>query len=306
MLRLIVGRMASGVVVVLAVATFSFFMLRAAPGGPFDDERNVDQSVKRNIEKRYNLDKSWTEQYVIYMRGLIFELDLGYSVKRPQSVSEIISKHFPKSVILGLLALAFAALFGIGLGVLAAARQNTWVDHGAMSFALFGISIPSLVLAPILIMIFSLQLGWFPPARFEGFSSMILPAMTLGLIFMGVVARLSRSGLLETLRQDYIRTARAKGLGENKVVWKHAVRLGLVPVVTYLGPATARLIAGSFVVEKIFQIPGLGFYFVASIADRDYPVLTGVLVFYSVFLIFLNLLVDIAYGFIDPRIRDRR
>jgi ABC-type dipeptide/oligopeptide/nickel transport system permease component len=306
MLRLILGRMVSGFLVIVAVATFSFFMLRAAPGGPFDAERNIPPSIMRNIEKHYHLDKSLAEQYGIYMKGLLLELDLGHSVKRPQSVSEIIRAHFPNSVILGLLSLSFAAGFGVLFGVVAASRQNTLTDHGLMSLALFGISIPAFVLGPILIMIFSLQLGWLPPARFEGFSSMILPSMTLGLIYMGVIARLSRSGLLETMRQDYIRTARAKGLDERRVVWKHGVRLGLIPVVTYLGPATAALITGSFVVEQIFQIPGLGFYFVGSIADRDYPVLTGVLVFYSVFLVLLNLMVDIAYGIIDPRIRDRR
>ena len=306
MLRLILGRLLSGVLVVLAVATFSFFMLRAAPGGPFSDERNVPPSIMRNIEKHYNLDKSVIEQYGLYMERLIFHADLGYSVKRPQSVETIIREHFPNSVILGLLSLGFATLVGVICGVVAAARQNSTLDHGLMSFALFGISMPSFVLGPILIMIFSLTLGWLPPARFEGFESMILPSLTLGLIYMGVIARLSRSGLLETLRQDYIRTARAKGMSERKVVWKHAVRLGLIPVVTYLGPATAALITGSFVVEQIFQIPGLGFYFVNSIVDRDYPVLTGVLVFYSVFLVFLNLMVDIAYGAIDPRIRDRR
>jgi ABC-type dipeptide/oligopeptide/nickel transport system permease component len=305
MLRLILGRLAAGVVVVLAVATFSFFMLRAAPGGPFDDERNIPEAIKKNIEKRYHLDQDIFTQYRLYMQGL-FRFDLGHSLKRPQGVSEIISDHWAPSVYLGLMSLGFAAFFGVLLGVLAAARHNSAIDHAAMSVALFGISMPSFVLGPILIMIFSLQLGWLPPARFQGFASMILPSLTLGLIYMGVVARLARSGLLETMHQDYIRTARAKGLSERKVVWKHAVRLGLVPVITYLGPATAALITGSFVVEQIFQIPGLGFYFVASISERDYPVLTGVLVFYAVFLVMLNLLVDIAYGLIDPRIRDQR
>ncbi|WP_428265059.1 ABC transporter permease [Haliangium sp.] len=306
MLRLVFSRIVSGLLVVIAVATFSFFMLRAAPGGPFDDDRNLPPAIKHNIEKHYDLDQPVLVQYGIYMKGLLLELDLGHSLKRPQSVREIIAEHFPDSVILGLLALAFATCFGIFFGVVAAARQNSWLDHGAMSVALFGISVPAFVLGPILIMFFSLELGWLPPARFEGFRSMILPALTLGLIYMGVVARLSRTGLLETMRQDYIRTARAKGLPERVVVWKHAVRLGLIPVLTYLGPAAAALITGSFVVEQIFQIPGLGFYFVASISDRDYPVLTGVLVFYSVFLVLLNLAVDIAYGVVDPRIRDRR
>jgi len=305
MLRLILMRLVAGVGVIVSVATFAFFMLHAAPGGPFDAERSLKPEVKANIEKRYHLDLPVTEQYAIYMKGLV-QGDLGYSMKRTDSVRTIIGEAFPFSVKLGLLALGFSILFGVIFGVVAAAKQNTWTDHAAMSFALFGISVPSFVLGPILILVFSIWLGWLPPARFEGFSTMILPAATLGLIYMGVVARLSRTGMLETMRQDYIRTARAKGLSERVVVWKHGLRLGLMPVVTYMGPALAALITGSFVVEKIFQIPGLGFYFVASITDRDYPVLTGVLVFYSIFLVLMNLAVDIAYGFLDPRIRDKR
>ena len=305
MLQLFVSRLVGGVFVIAAVATFSFFMLRAAPGGPFDDEAVLPAEIQRNIEAQYHLDRPLIEQYFLYMGGLV-RGDLGHSMQRPQTVWEIVAYSFPTSVQLGILALGFATLFGIALGVIAASRQNTMVDHGAMAFALFGISVPSFVLGPILIGLFALQLGWFPPARFDGFTSMVLPAATLGLIFMGVIARLARSGLLETLRQDYVRTARAKGLSETTVVWKHAMRLGLLPVVTYLGPAAAALITGSFVVEQIFQIPGLGFYFVASITERDYPVLSGVLVFYSVFLVALNFAVDIAYGFLDPRIRGKR
>jgi ABC-type dipeptide/oligopeptide/nickel transport system permease component len=313
MLRLILGRLMGGVVVVLAVATFSFFMLRAAPGGPFDEERQLPAEIKRNIEKRYKLDQPVWSQYASYMSGLIpfvggkgLAIDLGHSMKRTQSVWGIIGAAFPYSVRLGLSALAFAIVLGVALGVLAAARQNSALDHGAMGFALLGISVPSLVLGPLLIMIFSIQLMWLPPARASGWASMILPAATLGLIYIGIIARLARSGMLETLRQDYVRTARAKGLAERTVVWKHAVRLGLMPVVTYLGPATAGLITGSFVVEQIFQIPGLGFYTVNSVVDRDYPLLSGVLVFYSVFLVLLNLAVDIAYCLLDPRIRSAR
>jgi oligopeptide transport system permease protein len=285
--------------------------MRKAPGGPFDAERQLHPLVKANIEKRYSLDKPWLTQYREYMLGGrytdgLLRGDLGYSMKRTQSVNEIIADHYGYSLRLGLLAMLFAVVFGVALGVTAAVRQNSLWDHGTMAIALFGISIPSFVLGPMLIRLFSINLGWLPPARFEGFTSMILPSMTLGMIYMGVVARLARGGMLETMRQDYIRTARAKGLSERVVVWKHAVRLGLMPVVTYMGPALAALIAGSFVVEKIFQIPGLGFYFIASITDRDYTVLTGVLVFYSVFLVSMNLLVDIAYGLLDPRIRDRR
>jgi oligopeptide transport system permease protein len=305
MLRLILTRAAGGVVVILCVASFSFFMLRKAPGGPFDEERQLQPEVKANIEKRYHLDQPVWTQYAEYMRGLV-RGDLGHSMKRTQTVNEIISDHYSYSLRLGLLSMLFALVFGVALGVTAAVRQNSMWDHGSMAIALLGISIPSFVLGPMLIRVFSISLGWLPPARFEGFASMILPSMTLGMIYMGVVARLSRSGMLETMRQDYIRTARAKGLSERVVVWKHGVRLGLMPVVTFVGPALAALITGSFVVEKIFQIPGLGFYFVASITDRDYPVLTGVLVFYALFLVTMNLLVDIAYGVLDPRIRGQR
>jgi oligopeptide transport system permease protein len=313
MIRFVLARIATGAVVVLAVATVSFWLLRAAPGGPFDDERQVQPEVRRNIEKRYHLDWPAWKQYAHYMSGLIpfagdhgWKPDLGHSMKRSQTVGEIIAQSFPVSVKLGLLALAFASVAGILLGVVAASRQNSWVDHGAMAIALLGISIPSFVLGPILIMCFAVGLMWLPPAQYTGLGSLILPAAALGMIYMGVVARLARGGMLEVLRQDYIRTARAKGLGERAVVWKHALRLGLLPVVTFLGPAAAALVTGSFVIEKIFQLPGLGFYFVASIGDRDYPVLCGVLIFYSVFLVFLNLAVDLAYGLLDPRIRSAR
>ena len=325
MIRFILGRLASGLLVILAVATVSFFLLKAAPGGPFDDERVMPPEIKRNIEKRYHLDWSVPRQYLHYMDGLLpvdlFDVDahdvgvhwggfkkpdLGHSMKRTQTVEEIIAQSFPVSAKLGLMALFFAALAGIFLGVVAASRHNTWWDHGAMGVALVGISIPSFVLGPILIMIFALGLKWLPPAQYTGLSSLILPGAALGMIYMGVIARLSRGGMLEILRQDYIRTARAKGLPERAVVWKHGVRLGLMPVVTYLGPAAAHLVAGTFVIEKIFQLPGLGFYGVASITDRDYALLSGILVFYSVFLVILNLLVDIAYGALDPRIRGKR
>ena len=325
MIRFVLARLASGFLVVVAVATISFFLLKAAPGSPFDDERVMPPEIKRNIEKRYHLDWSVPRQYLHYMDNLLpvdlFDVskesvglhwggfkapDLGHSMKRTQTVGEIITQSFPVSARLGLMALFFAAVAGVFLGVIAASRHNTWWDHGAMGVALVGISIPSFVLGPILIMIFALGLKWLPPAQYTGFASLILPGAALGMIYMGVISRLSRGGMLEILRHDYIRTARAKGLTERKVVWKHGVRLGLMPVVTYLGPAAAHLVAGTFVIEKIFQLPGLGFYGVAAITDRDYPLLCGVLVFYSVFLVVLNLLVDISYGILDPRIRSKR
>lgn len=325
MIRLILGRVLSGLVVVFVVATITFLLMKAAPGGPFDQERALQPEVKHNIERRYHLDWPIWKQYAAYMAGLspvdVMSVDaagvhmhwggfkapdLGHSMKRTQTVQEIIEESFPVSARLGILALLFSTVFGTILGVIAASRHNTWTDHGAMSVALFGISVPSFVLGPIMIMIFAVSLGWFPPAQYTGLRSLILPAMALGMIYMGVVARLARSGMLETLRQDYIRTARAKGLSERKVVWRHGLRLGILPVVTYLGPATAALITGTFVVEKIFQLPGLGFYFVQSIPDRDPPVLCGALVFYVCFMVVLNLTVDVTYGFLDPRIRGRK
>lgn len=305
MMRMILARLVGAAVVVVFVATFGFLALRLAPGSPFDQEKNRPPAVEKNLRQRYGLNLPLWTQYKNYMSGLL-RGDLGPSMKREdKTVNEIIFEHFPRSRDLGLLSLAFAILFGVGLGVVAAARQNQWPDHAAMSLALIGISVPSFVVAPILIQWFSLQLGWLPPARLEGLHSLILPSLSLGLIFMGVIARLTRSGMLETVRQDYVRTARAKGLGEVAVIGKHALRLGILPVVTYLGPATASLITGSIVIESIFQIPGLGRYFVGSVVERDYTTLSGVMVFYCLFLVLLNLVVDIVYGFLDPRIRSR-
>jgi oligopeptide transport system permease protein len=305
MLRLIVTRLAGGVAVVVAVATLSFFLLHAAPGGPFDAERALPPAVKTNIEAHFHLDESIVSQYGRYMGGLAHG-DLGPSMKRSQTVNEIIAAHFPYSLTIGLMALAFAIVFGVSMGVVAAWRRNTWLDYLLMTIALLGISVPSIVLGPLLIAFFSLQLGWLPPARIEGVTSYILPSLVLGLLYTGTIARLARGAMLETLNQDFVRTARAKGLRERVVLWKHAARLGVVPVVTYLGPAAATLVSGSFVVEKIFGVPGLGGFFVDSITNRDYPVLTGVLVFYVMFLVVLNIVVDIAHGMIDPRIRERR
>ncbi|HVK74642.1 MAG TPA: ABC transporter permease [Kofleriaceae bacterium] len=305
MIRLILGRLVGGVFVLFTVATVSFFLLRAAPGGPFASERAVPLAVQRNIEERYHLNDPLWSQYVAHMKGMA-TLDFGHSMKRQKTVNEMIANHFPYSVTLGLFAIGFAALVGTALGVTAAARRNTWTDHATMVVALAGISIPSIVLGPMFIRWFALGLGLFPAARAETAASFVLPGLVLGMIYAGTVARLARAGVVETLSQDFVRTARAKGLSERVVVWKHALRLGVVPVVTYLGPATAALISGSFVVEKIFQIPGLGFYFVDSVVSRDYPVLTGLLVFYVTFLVVLNLVVDILHGLLDPRIRGAR
>jgi oligopeptide transport system permease protein len=239
------------------------------------------------------------------MSGVV-RFDFGPTMKRRQSVNELIGDQYSYSLKLGLFAMSFALIFGVTIGVIAASKRNTRIDYGLMGLALFGISIPSIVLGPILQNWFALKLGWFPIIRAESFASFVLPGCTLGLIYTGTIARLARGGMLEVLNQDYIRTARAKGLSERQVVWKHGVRLGLMPVVTYIGPATAALVAGSFVVEKIYQIPGLGAYFIDSVTDRDYTLLGGLMVFYVSIVVVLNLAVDIAYRFLDPRIRDAR
>ena len=312
MTRMVLSRLVGGIIVLFFVATFSHFMLRCAPGGPFDEDKPLPPVAKKNLEKAYGLDKSPVQQYLSHLGALIpnpsndWTPFLGYSIKQKRTVSSIVKEGFPISMSVGICALLFSIIMGVLFGVIAASRQNSAFDYGSMSLALFGISVPSFVLAPLLILIFGIKLEWLPVARLEGPSSLILPSLTLGLVYMGVIARLSRSGMLETLRHDYIRTARAKGLSERKVVWKHAVRLGLMPVVTYLGPAIATLITGSFVVEKIFQIPGLGFYFIQSVTTRDYELLTGLLIVYSTFMIFLNFAVDVAYGYLDPRIREAR
>ena len=305
MIRLVVTRALGGFVVVMIVASVAFLLLKAAPGGPFDQERAMSPAARRNIEQRYHLDDPLIDQYARWMKGAV-TFDFGPTMKRRQTVNEIIANQFPYSLKLGLFALGFALLFGIATGVTAAARRNTSIDYGLMGLALLGISIPSIVLGPLLQNWFALKLGWFPVIRAESFASYILPGCTLGLIYTGTVARLARGGMLDVLNQDYIRTARAKGLSERAVVWRHGLRLGLLPVVTYIGPATAALMSGSFVVEKVFQIPGLGFYFINSVTDRDYTMLGGVMVFYVTILVIMNFAVDIAYGFLDPRIREAR
>ena len=304
MIRFLAGRLVASVAVIFVVATASFLLLHAAPGGPFATDARRSAAVQHAMEERYGLhDSIWT-QYTREMSHLA-RGDLGRSMKKDTSVNALIREHGPISAIVGILGLATAVILGVAMGVIAAWRKNSWVDYLLMGLALVGISIPSFVLGPMLIATFSIRLGWLPPARIDGPLSYILPALALGMIYLGTVARLARGGMLDALNQDFVRTARAKGLPERTVVWKHALRLGITPVVTYLGPATATMISGSFVVEKIFQIPGLGTYFVNSITDRDYPVLTGVFVFYATLLVLLNLCVDLAYGVIDPRTRRR-
>ncbi|MCB9683290.1 MAG: ABC transporter permease [Alphaproteobacteria bacterium] len=301
MLAFVSRRLLSVIPLVLLLALITFALLQLAPGGPFDAERNFPPEIQRQLEARFQLDQPWWVQFGGYVSGLL-DGTLP-SMKRPGlTVGELIATSFPVSLLLGSLAMAFALVLGIGSGLVSALRQNSPWDWLSMGVALIGISVPSFVLGPLLILVFALWLGWVPPARWDGPSTWILPSITLGLAYAAYIARLTRAGMLEVVRADYVRTARAKGLSESVVVARHALRGAMAPVVTFLGPATARIITGTVVIEQIFQVPGLGYYFVQSALDRDYSMVLGVVCFYSVILMVANLLVDVAYTWLDPRV----
>lgn len=301
MLGTILRRLLGILPLVVGLALATFLLLKLAPGGPFDAERAFPPEIARQLEARFHLDQHWTVQFGAYMTGLL-DGTLP-SMKRPGlTVGELIWSSFPVSLTLGVLAMGFALLTGISAGIVGAIRQNTPADWATMGFALVGISVPNFVLGPLLVLVFALGLGWLPPARWSGLDTMILPAVTLGMAYAAYIARLTRAGMLEVVSADFIRTARAKGLSEGTIVVRHALRGGLVPVVTFLGPATARIVTGTVVIEKIFQVPGLGYYFVQSALDRDYSMVLGVVTFYAAILMVMNLLVDIAYTVLDPRV----
>jgi oligopeptide transport system permease protein len=298
-----VKRLLGIIPILFIIFTVTFFIQRFAPGSPFSSEKSISPEVMRAIEAKYDLDAPLFDQYIDRFVDTFWHFDFGPSYKREdKTVNELLWESFPKSATLGGLALLFALMLGMSAGVIAGTRQNTPFDYAAMSLSLAGISVPNFVLGPILVMIFSLWLHWFPPARWEGIDTMVMPALCLGVAYAAYIARLTRSGMLEVIRSDFIRTARAKGLSEGTIIGRHALRGGLLPVVTFLGPAVARILTGSLVVEKIFQIPGLGYYFVQSALDRDYNVVVGVVLFEAALLLTLNLLVDIAYTLLDPRV----
>ena len=302
MFSFIIKRVLAMIPVMMVIITIAFFMMRAAPGGPFDDEKRLPPDVKKNIERKYHLDEPLSKQYIRYVTDVI-HLDLGPSFKyADRSVNDIIAAHAPVSLKLGAMALLLALCIGIPAGCIAALKQNTAADYAAMSFAMLGVSIPNFVIASLLMYFIALKLGWLPVAGWGEPKQMVLPVITLSLYYAAFIARLSRAGLLEVIRQDYIRTARAKGLHERVVLIRHALRGGLLPVVSYLGPAAAAILTGSLVVEKIFGIPGIGREFVDSALNRDYTLVLGTVILYSTFLIVFNLVVDIIYGFLDPRI----
>jgi oligopeptide transport system permease protein len=288
------------------IVTISFFIVRVAPGGPFDGERALPEVVKRNIEAKYHLDDPLVVQYGRYMFD-VMRGDLGPSYRyKDHDVNFYIFQSLPNSMILGAIAISIAILFGITSGMLAAVKQNTWVDYLSMAFAVVGISVPLFVIGPVLQYIFAMKLQWLPTSGWftsgDGWKTIILPAITLAFLDFATIARLTRSSMLETLRSDYIRTAKAKGMKNSSIIFKHAMKGAMLPIVSYLGPAFAGIITGSVVVEQVFRIPGLGKFFVQSSFNRDYTLIVGVVIVYSVILVIMNFFVDIVYSLLDPRI----
>jgi ABC-type dipeptide/oligopeptide/nickel transport system permease component len=296
--------------VILLVILLTFVLMRQIEGNPFrTSERAVPESIQQNLERKYGLDRPWYVQYAKVVKG-VFTFDLGPSlVLRNRDVNDIVRTHFPPSLELGALAMAFALLFGIPLGMLSALKANTIVDYAAMFFSNVGFAIPSFLVSTLFIYYFALKWGYwtgFPTSGWDTWESKVLPSIALGLGPMAYFARLTRGTMLETLQQDYIRTARAKGLRWRRVVVVHTLRNSLIPVVTAAGPILGFLITGSFIVERIFAIPGIGAYYVTAVTARDYSVVMGLTVLLALIVIIANLVVDILYGVLDPRTRDAR
>lgn len=302
-LAFILRRILWAIPVLWVVATLTFFIMHVVPGGPFDREKKLPPEIKANVEAKYHLDQPLRRQYLLYMKRLA-QGDLGPSYKYlGRTVNDIIGDTLPVSIQLGLLALGIAILFGLIAGMLSSVTAQTLWDRFSMFLATAGISTPNFVLGALLIYLFSHRYKLFPPALWEGFRHAILPAVTLGLAPAAYIARLSRSSILETNRQDYVRTARSKGLSEGVILFRHILRNAISPVVTILGPLTAALVTGSFVVEFIFSVPGMGKFFITAVTNRDYPLIMGVTLIYAVLIVVANLAVDILYTFIDPRVK---
>jgi oligopeptide transport system permease protein len=307
LLRYTLLRLLGAIPTLLLVIVLAFLMVHAAPGGPFDDERALPADVAANIEAAYHLDEPLPQQFWAYLSGLI-RGDLGPSFRyRDYSVAELIGTGFPLSLRIGLLAIVLALLVGISSGTIAALRQGTMLDKVVMSFAMTGISIPVFVVAPVLVLLLAVKLHWLPAgwSGSPGAAKYILPVITLALPQIAYIARLTRASMIDVLSQDYIRTARAQGLGTKTIIRVHALKPTMLPVLSYMGPAIAAILTGSVVVEEVFGIPGLGQFFVRGALNRDYTLVLGIVIFYATLIIALNLLVDILYGVIDPRVRQR-
>ena len=302
MTRYVFRRLGGAIIILWVIITVTFALMHAIPGGPFTTEKKLPPQVKASIEAKYHLDDPVWKQYGDYLGGVITG-DLGPSYKyEGRSVNDIISDAFPISAQLGLLSLMVAVVGGIAAGAISAMRPNGIVDYVVTVLSTIGISVPTFIIGAVLVYVVGFELGWFPVALWRGPSYMVLPVLTLAAQPMAFIARLTRSGLLDVYQQEYIRTARAKGLNSWTILTRHALGNAILPVITYLGPLAASLLTGSFIVETIFAIPGLGQYFVTSIYNRDYTVILGITIFYSALVVFLNILVDMIYPLIDPRV----
>jgi oligopeptide transport system permease protein len=304
LLRYTIKRLFGAIPTLLVIITLAFFMMRLAPGGPFDRERKVAKEVEENLRRAYGLDDPLWEQFLRYM-GNVLQGDFGPSFQyKDFSVNELIWGGFPNSMMLGGIAIALAVILGVTAGTIAALRQNTATDYAVMATAMSGITIPNFVVAPTLTLVFGLILRWTPVGGWgDSWRQAILPIVALCLPQVAAVARLTRASMIEVLRSNYVRTARAKGLPERVAILRHAMRAALLPVISYLGPAVAAIITGSIVIEQIFSIPGIGRYFVQAALNRDYTLVMGVTIFYGVLIVLFNLVVDLLYGVLDPKVR---
>lgn len=305
MLRFIGRRLLVAIPTLLVVVTLAFFMMRAAPGSPFDLDRKLPPEIEANVMARYGMDKPLGQQYVYYLSGAV-RGDFGPSLKyKDKTVLQILQENYAVSLKLGAAAISIAIVVGVSLGVLAALRQNQIMDYGVMTVAILGVCIPTFVTAPLLVLAFASKLGWLPNAGWNSgaLPNLVLPVTVLALPQIAIISRLTRAGMIEVLHSNYVRTARAKGLSEARVVRRHALRAAILPLISYLGPACAGLLTGSLVVEQIFNLPGLGKFFVISAMQRDYTVVMGMVIFYAALILVLNLIADLLYAALDPRVR---
>lgn len=296
-------RLIEALFTIFIIATMTFLLLRLMPGGPFDEEKALPPEIKANIEKKYGLDKPLALQYFDYLKG-VATLNFGDSYKYiGRSVGDIIAQNFSASFVLGFYAFILSFLIGIPLGLFAASKHNSFWDNAAMALSISGVALPNFLIGSVLIVVFSYQLEWFPPAMWDSSWHFVLPVVTLGIRPAAFIARLTRSTVLDVIQSDYIRTARAKGVTHFKLMYKHVLKNSLIPVLTYSGPLLAGILSGSFVIEILFAVPGIGKDLVQSVTNRDYPLIIGLTLLYSVMLVISNLIVDLLYSFFDPRIR---
>lgn len=303
MITFFVRRLLWAIPVIVVVSLITFALMHSIPGGPFDAEKALPQAIIDNLNAKYHLDDPLWKQYVDYMWGFI-RFDLGPSIAfRSRTVNDILSDQWPVTALLGSVSFAIAVIGGIALGTISAFRQNSLIDHSSMFISMLGLSIPNMALGPLLLWIFALKLRWLPAATWGTPAHVVLPAITLGTAFMATFARITRASILQVIREEYIQTARAKGVRESLVLVKHCLRNALIPVATIAGPAFAAIMTGSMIVERIFAIPGIGKYYVTSVGNRDYPVVMAMTLVFAIAVIVMNFVVDLSYAFLDPRIR---